>query len=159
MSFWTHICGAFEAYTCADTNWDAMFRIEEAIHHAPRVEGSEGWLKMHARLAEGYSSSSNVDEFWQPSNLYTTSKFYGFETQETVIVDCVGHLRDTTFEGTLRQLTKALVRIGKDVAIRNCCIAVWDSYGKSTVILDSYGWLHDLFRMDREERCRASEDE
>ena len=150
MSRWTHICGAFEADTLEQTSWDAMARIEEAIHHAPRVDGSEGWLKMHARLEDGYRISSNVDEYGQPSNLYTETKFGGFETQSVVVVDCVGHLRDTTFDDTLRQLTKALVRIAKDVSVHHCCIAVWEDGGREFVIKDYWGWLHDLFRMNRE---------
>ena len=83
MSCWTYVTGVIEVDTCARSDAEAMYLAQTVVNHLPRITGSERSVEFHLSQPNGYCSSSNVDEFDQPSNLYDDRHFRMFTTRQS----------------------------------------------------------------------------
>ena len=140
MSCWTYVTGVIEVDTCARSDAEAMYLAQTVVNHLPRITGSERSVEFHLSQPNGYCSSSNVDEFEQPSNLYDDRHFRMFTTQDRVLITIHGNLRDRLFKQTLHETTKMLARLSSRLWIRECLVWVKSDMGE-TFIFDNPEWV------------------
>lgn len=142
MSYWTYVMGVIEVDTCARSDAEAMYLAQTVVNHLPRITGSERNAEFHLSRPSGYCSSSNVDEFDKPSNLYDDRHFRMFTTQEKILITVHGSLRDRTFKATLRETTKMLARLSSRLWVTNCFVRVKSGAGE-TFIFDDPEWIRN----------------
>ncbi len=142
MSYWTYVTGVIEVDTCARSDAEAMYLAQTVVNHLPRITGSERNAEFHFSRPDGYCSSSNVDEFDKPSNLYDDRHFRMFTTQEKILITVHGNLRDRTFKATLRETTKMLARLSSRLWVRECLVRVRSDMGE-TFIFDNPEWVRN----------------
>lgn len=142
MSCWTYVRGIIEVDTCARSDAEAMYLAQTVVNHLPRVTGSERNVEFHLSRPNGYCSSSNVDEFDRPSNLYDDGHFHMFTTQDRILITVHGNLRDRLFKQTLRETTRMLARLSSRLWVLACLVRVRSDMGE-TFIFDNPKWLHE----------------
>ena len=140
MSYWTYVMGVIEVDTCARSDAEAMYLAQTVVSHLPRITGSERNAEFYFSRPNEYYSSSTVDEFNRPSNLYDDRYFRMFTTQEKVLITIHGNLRDRTFKETLREATRMLARLSSRLWVRECLVRVRSDMGE-TFVFDNPKWL------------------
>lgn len=141
MSCWTYIEGVIEVDTFGRSDAEAMYLAQTVVNNLPRITGSEGSAKFYFSRPDGYCSSSNVDEFDQPSNLYNDRFFRAFNTQERVLITVKGNLRDRLFKQTLKETTKMLARLSSRLWVLNCLVRVRSDMDE-TFIFNNPKWVY-----------------
>lgn len=140
MSCWTYVTGVIDVDTFARSDAEAMYLAQTVANHLPRITGSEGDAKFYFSRPEGYCTSSNVDEFDKPSNLYDDRYFRMFTTQDRILITIQGNLRDRLFKQTLMETTKMLARLSSRLYVNDCLVRVQSDMGE-TFIFDSPKWI------------------
>lgn len=130
MSWWTYINGFIEVEPAGWTQPEKRYILETVLAHLPKVTGSEKDMFVHIVKKEGYSGSSNFNEFYEPV------RRDNFETQDCYYLVLEGTLRDRMYEQTFRELNKFLNRLAKRVYVDDILIRLtgWD---KETIISNS----------------------
>lgn len=148
MSNWTYVNGVIEVDTYARSTPEALYKVQTAINHLPRITGSEGDVEFYVNIKHGYCMSSNADEFGQFSNLYNNREWNSFETQSRIVITISDELRDRYFDETLKETTLMLSRLGRRLQILNCILAVkgFDIRQKKmkSFVFHDPAWLLDM---------------
>lgn len=116
MSWWTYINGFIEVEPAGWTQPEKRYILETVLAHLPKVTGSEKDMFVHIVQKEGYSGSSNFNEFYEPV------RRDDFETQDCYYLVLEGTLRDRMFNETLHELNKFLNRLAKRLYVDDILI-------------------------------------
>lgn len=102
-----------------------MYRVQTVVNHLPRVYGSEQDMHVLIQRMPGPGSMfSSHDDMGRASNLHEYGEMFGAESQ--YILTLSGHLRDTTFDETFKNMVNFLTRLATRLCIEDMSVNISD---------------------------------
>ncbi len=147
MSSWTYVAGMVEVCVLGRTQAEMLYTFQTTLEHLPQISGSERNAAFHIIQCAGTNTSSNLDEFGNPSNLLPCGAFGKLlktQTQYYVVIE--GSLRDRTFEETYRETVEWLCRLSKRCQVCDVLIRV-RSQSKRQLIDDNEKCFCEMFEL------------
>lgn len=145
MSCWVYIDGIIKVDVPGRNDEQRDFVVEEIVNNLPPVIGSEGNLEYYIIKPMGY-------KYWSSCNKYGVHVKGGVEEQTQRIIVVHGALRDAYYEESLREMVKALSRLGRYLIVNNnffndsCLINLKESWsGREYTFTNRNNWISKCF--------------
>lgn len=147
MSSWVYITGLVEVSVMGRTQSEIRYILDTVLNHLPDMYGSEGGLNVHAIKRDGFTSSSNHDEF---HNLIIGNYWEDnwMRTQPNYFLVLEAKLRDAKFETAYRELQNYLCRLAKRIRIEYVNVDIWghtSSWTQKRARIDNTKYYYDMW--------------
>lgn len=159
MSVWSYVRGCVWVQVPGRTQCECDYVIKSVLNHLPLVSGSESDTYLQPVEANVDLHFSRFDDFGRPSNILINNKETNFHSRSGSFVVCntyaivvSGNLRDRSFEETVRNTEKLIVRLGKRLYVQHLHVLVYGDTGQSFSFSQSSelgkDWVSQLYNPD-----------